>query len=187
MALRSIRTRPSSIKRNCDRRVTSTGQSAWCTGHAKSRLIPEISADTPARNQGSGRSLAGPDAGHPLQGAGGHGGRFHDPEYARNDLDSPGDERSSPSRQDAQTRKMWSAASGAVSVHAACKPICKPDAPGWDETEETEQNKRAVLVPVRRGHRIRGRSSKTPETYVVVLITQRRQYLPHCSAPKPEQ
>ena len=41
--------------------------------HAKSRLTLETSADTPVRNQGPGRSLPGPDAGHPLQGAGGHG------------------------------------------------------------------------------------------------------------------
>ena len=41
--------------------------------HAKSCLIPETSADTPARNQGPGGSLPGPDAGHPLYGAGGHG------------------------------------------------------------------------------------------------------------------
>ena len=50
--------------------------------------------------------------------------------------------------------------SGAVSVSTARKPMCKPDAPEWDETEETEQNERTVLVPVRRGHRIRERSSK---------------------------
>ena len=70
---------------------------------------------------------------------------------------------------------MRYAASGAVSMPAACKPICKPDAPEWDETEETEQNERTVLVPVRRGHRIRERSSETPETYVALLITQRSQ------------
>ena len=56
--------------------------------------------------------------GHPLQGAGGRGGSVHDPEYARNDLGRHGDERPSPSKQRAQIRKMWSAASGAVS--AAC-------------------------------------------------------------------
>jgi hypothetical protein len=39
--------------------------------YAKSRLTLEP-ADTPARRQGPGRSLPGPDAGHPLQGAGGH-------------------------------------------------------------------------------------------------------------------
>jgi hypothetical protein len=40
--------------------------------HAKSRLIPETQWDTPVRNQGPGQSLPGPDAGHPLHGAGGH-------------------------------------------------------------------------------------------------------------------
>jgi hypothetical protein len=65
------------------------------------------------------------------------------------------------------------AASGAVSLPAACKPICKPDATEWDETEETEQNERAVLIPVRRGHRIRERLCETRETYVALLITQR--------------
>ena len=32
-----------------------------------------VSTDTPVRNQGSGRSLPGADAGHPLQRAGSHG------------------------------------------------------------------------------------------------------------------
>ena len=59
-------------------------------------------------------------------------------------------------------------------MSAACKPICKPDVPEWDQTGETEQNERAVLVPVRRGHPIRERSSETRETYVALLITQRR-------------
>jgi hypothetical protein len=63
-----------------------------------------------------------------------------------------------------------------VSAPAARKTICKPDVPGWDGTEETEQTERAVLVPVRRGHRVRERSSETPETCVVLLITQRPQY-----------
>jgi len=40
--------------------------------HAKSRLILETSAGTPARDQGPGGSLPGPDAGHPLHRAGGH-------------------------------------------------------------------------------------------------------------------
>jgi len=35
-------------------------------GHAKSRLTPEPLTGTPARRQGPGRSLPGPDAGHPL-------------------------------------------------------------------------------------------------------------------------
>jgi hypothetical protein len=34
------------------------------------KLDPGASADTPVRNQGPGRSLPGPDAGHPLQAAG---------------------------------------------------------------------------------------------------------------------
>jgi hypothetical protein len=59
-------------------------------------------------------------------------------------------------------------------MSTACRPICKPDAPEWDETKETEQNERTMLVPVRRGHRIRERSSETRETYVALLITQRR-------------
>ena len=35
-------------------------------------LDPGASADTPVRNQGPGRSLPEPDAGHPLQRVGGH-------------------------------------------------------------------------------------------------------------------
>jgi hypothetical protein len=142
---------------------------------AKSRLTLETSPDTPVRDQGPGGSLPGPDAGHPLQGAGRYDTSIHDPEYARNDLGTRSHKRSSRSSQGTQIRKMWSTASGAVSVSAACKPICKPDAPEWDEIEETEQNARAVLVPIRRGHRIRERSSETPETYVALLITQRQR------------
>jgi hypothetical protein len=37
-------------------------------------LDPGASADTPARRQGPGRSLPGPDAGHPLQAGCGHEG-----------------------------------------------------------------------------------------------------------------
>jgi hypothetical protein len=36
----------------------------------KVMLDPGVSTDTPVRNQGPGRSLPGPDAGHPLQAAG---------------------------------------------------------------------------------------------------------------------
>ena len=59
-------------------------------------------AEYPVRNQGPGRSLSGPDAGHPLHGAGGHGGSIHDPEYARNDLGGGAD---SPARATAPTAK----------------------------------------------------------------------------------
>ena len=70
----SVRVRPSSIKRDCGRRATSTGETYLVNGHAKSlRLTLAASADTPVRNQGPGGSLPGPDAGHPLHGAGGAG------------------------------------------------------------------------------------------------------------------
>jgi hypothetical protein len=69
---------------------------------------------------------------------------------------------------------MQTTSSGVVSAPAARKPICKPDVPGWDETEETEQTERAVLVPVRRGHRVRERSPETPETCVALLILSDR-------------
>jgi hypothetical protein len=71
-------------------------------------------------------------------------------------------------------------------VSTVCKPICKPYAPEWDETEETEQNERTVLVPVRRGHRIRERSSATRETYVALLITQRSRVQIPPPLPRPE-
>ena len=70
----SVRARPSSLKRDCDRRTTSTGGKCLVYVHAKSRLIPELSAGTPVRNQGLGRSLPGPDAGHRLHSAGGRRG-----------------------------------------------------------------------------------------------------------------
>ncbi len=68
-------------------------ESAWSTYHAKSRLIPETSAGTPVRNQGPGRSLPGPDAGHPLQPAGGDPeGRHSDhPGSCPDDTDSQAD------------------------------------------------------------------------------------------------
>ena len=72
----SVRVRPSSIERDCDRRTTSTGGKASVNVHAKSRLTLAASADTPVRNQRPGGSLPGPDAGHPLQGAGIRGGSF---------------------------------------------------------------------------------------------------------------
>jgi hypothetical protein len=43
-------------------------------GPAKSRLTLETSTATPARDQGPGGSLPGPDAGHPLHSAGSHHG-----------------------------------------------------------------------------------------------------------------
>jgi hypothetical protein len=68
----SVRVRPSSLKRDC-----APGQPAQVEGAGQRTrevtLDPGASADTPVRNQGPGRSLPGPDAGHPLQGAGGHG------------------------------------------------------------------------------------------------------------------
>jgi hypothetical protein len=37
----SVRVRPSSLKRDCGRRTTSTGERCLANVHAKSRLIPE--------------------------------------------------------------------------------------------------------------------------------------------------
>jgi hypothetical protein len=37
----SVRIRPSSLKRDCDRRATSTGEKCLVNVHAKSRLTPE--------------------------------------------------------------------------------------------------------------------------------------------------
>jgi hypothetical protein len=69
----SVCTRPSSIKHDRDRGAASTGGKCLVNVHAKSCLIPETSTDTPVRKQGPGGSLPGPDAGHPLHGAGDHG------------------------------------------------------------------------------------------------------------------
>jgi hypothetical protein len=44
-----------------------------------------------------------------------------------------------------------------------------------------------VLVPVRRGHRIHERSSETRETYVALLITQRRRATPRRPGTWPER
>jgi hypothetical protein len=68
----SVRARPSSLKRDYDRRATSTGGKYLVNVHAKSRLIPEpLQA---LRPETKGQAGACPDrAGHPLYGAGGHG------------------------------------------------------------------------------------------------------------------
>ena len=69
----SVRARPSSIKHDCDPRPMSPGGKCLVNVHVKSCLILETTAGTPVSNQGPGRSLPGPDAGHPLHGAGCHG------------------------------------------------------------------------------------------------------------------
>ena len=66
----SVRARPSSIKRDRDRRATSTGEKRLVNVHATSRLTPEPLRALRSETQGPGRSLPGPDAGHPLQGTG---------------------------------------------------------------------------------------------------------------------
>ena len=68
----SVRARLSGLKRDCARPATGTGGRCLANVHVKSRLTPETTAGTPARNRGSGGSLPGPDAGHPLHRAGGH-------------------------------------------------------------------------------------------------------------------
>jgi hypothetical protein len=42
----SVRIRPSSLKRDCDRRATNTGEKCLVNVHAKSRLTPELLAAT---------------------------------------------------------------------------------------------------------------------------------------------
>ena len=68
----SVRVRPSSLKRDCDRRTTSTGEKCLVNVHAKSRLTLEPLRTLRSEDQGPGGSLPGPDAGHPLHGAGSH-------------------------------------------------------------------------------------------------------------------
>jgi hypothetical protein len=61
----SVNVRPSSLKRDRDRRTTSSGGRTPSDVHARSRLTLETTADTPVRNQGPGRGC--PDrTGHPL-------------------------------------------------------------------------------------------------------------------------
>lgn len=52
----SIGARPSGLKRDPGRRATSTGQTCQVNGHAMSRLTPETTAGTPARNYRPGRA-----------------------------------------------------------------------------------------------------------------------------------
>ena len=48
----SVRARPSSIKRDCDRRTTSTGRKCLVNVHAKSRLIPELYGHSGQKTKG---------------------------------------------------------------------------------------------------------------------------------------
>ena len=67
----SIRVRPSSLKHDCDRRTTSTGERCLVNVHAKSRLTLEPT-DTPGKQIRVRQEPARADADHPLHGAGGH-------------------------------------------------------------------------------------------------------------------
>jgi len=69
----SVRVRPSSLKRDCDCRTTSTCEKCLINVHAKSRLTLEPLRTL--RSETKGQAEACPDAGHPLHGAGGHAPR----------------------------------------------------------------------------------------------------------------
>jgi hypothetical protein len=56
----SVRVRPSSPKRDCDRRATGTGEICLVHVHAKSRLTPEPNAD-PAGLTARARPKARPE------------------------------------------------------------------------------------------------------------------------------
>jgi hypothetical protein len=49
---------PPGLKRDRDRRTSSTGETCLVHAHAKSRLTSETSADTPGGNHGHGRACA---------------------------------------------------------------------------------------------------------------------------------
>jgi len=131
----SARVRPSSPKRDCGRRTTSTGGKAPTNVHTKSHLTLETTTDTPVRNQGKAEP-ARPDAGHPLQGAGSHCGSFPDPENRRNDPGRQRDQRSSSSRQSAQIRQIGQPDFRAVNLPAACSNSAaeRPEAYGRWQT-----------------------------------------------------
>ena len=94
----SVRVRPSSLKRDCDRRATSTGGKCLVDVHAKSRLMLEPLRTL--RSEDKGQAGACPDRTRAIPcTVRAVTGRFHDPEYTRNDLGGPRDERSSPGRQ----------------------------------------------------------------------------------------
>ena len=75
----------------------------------------------------------------------------------------------------ASPARLPSSDGGVADPRGSCKPICKPDAARQDETETPKAANGDVIYPVRRGHRTRERLPETPETYVVLLITQRGQ------------
>jgi hypothetical protein len=66
----SVRVRPSSLKRDCDRGTMSTGEKCRVYAHAKSRLTPGCLCGHSGQKPRARRSLPGPDAGHPLHTAG---------------------------------------------------------------------------------------------------------------------
>jgi hypothetical protein len=55
----SVRVRPSSLKHDCDRRATSTGEKCLANVHAKSRLTPEPLQTL--RSETTGQAGACPD------------------------------------------------------------------------------------------------------------------------------
>jgi hypothetical protein len=55
----SVRVRPSCLKRDCDRRATSTGERCLVNVHAKSRLTPE--SLRALRSEDKGEAMACPD------------------------------------------------------------------------------------------------------------------------------
>ncbi len=87
----SVRARPSSLKHDCDRRATSTGGKSRVNVHTKSCLILEPLRTLRSGTKGQARACPDRTRAIPCKVRAGTG-RFHDPEYTRNDLDHPRDE-----------------------------------------------------------------------------------------------
>ncbi len=69
-------------------------------------------------------------------------------------------------------RVHWTGANPQV-INQTCARICARDSAGWVEMEETHHARPEHPPPVCRGQRGSQRLTGTPETGVVVLITQR--------------
>ena len=123
--MRSVRARPCSLNRDRRRSTTGTSQSACLVNvHAKPPLIREPLPALRAEAKGPGPShLPGQTRAIPRT-AQAVTGNLHDPENTRDDLDHPGDERSSPGRQITQIRQPAQAASGTISAAAPNIQVC---------------------------------------------------------------
>jgi len=118
----SVRVRPSSLKRDCDRRTTNTGGKCSANAHAKSRLTLGCLCGHSGQKTRARPEPARPDAGHPLQGAGGH-------DTAAECSNDPGSSKHELSPTPSVSWDSGQPPSGAASSGRRGRARCVPDRP----------------------------------------------------------